>query len=87
MTPAEQIRSNIAELQSALLAAHPQIPTLLRTIHKQLAADPAVVTILTEEEVGIIVSGLKRQTAVEIVTKSKPASKTSKIKSMTLDDL
>ena len=86
MQPIEQIKSNILELQEALLKAHPQMPTLLRTIHSQLREDPDCVTLLDEEEIGMIVSGLKRQTATEIAVAPSKA-KTQKIKSLSVDDL
>lgn len=87
MTPHEQIQNNILQLREALVSAYPQIPSLLQTIHRQLKADPEVTTLLTEEEISIVVNGLKRQTATELVTKTSSAAKTSRIKSVTADDL
>ncbi len=87
MTPHEQIQSNILELQQALIAAHPTMPTLLRTIHASLKANPDVVTLLTPEEIGIVVTGLKRQTNIEIISKATPASKKAKMATISTDDL
>ncbi len=87
MSPQEQIKSNILELQNALLNAHPSMPTLLRTIHSQLKQNPDCVTLLEAEEIGIIVTGLKRQTGIEITTKSSTVSKAKRISSVSLDDL
>jgi hypothetical protein len=87
MTPHEQIQANILNLQNALFAAHPTMPQLLRQIHTQLKADPDVVTLLGEKEIAIIIEGLKRQTATELVVNSKPAAKTARIKSVSVDDL
>lgn len=86
MTPAEQIREQIAQLQQQLLTAHPMMPTLLQTIHKQLADNPEVVTILSEEEVGAIVNGLKQHTKTVIAT-SIAKTKTKSAKSIGLADL
>ena len=87
MTPAEQVKESIATLQSQLLSSHPQLPVLLSQIHKQLKADPELVTILSEEECGIIVSGLKKQTATEISTTALKKAGKKSLKSITLSDL
>lgn len=76
MTPAEQLKEQVAQLESQLLSAHPMIPALLRTIHTQIKSDPELVTVLSEEDISIIVKGLSRQTNTEIAstalkTKSK----------------
>ena len=84
MTPAEQLQENILALQSKLLAVAPDMPVLLRSIHNQIKADPELVTLLSEEEIGIIVTGLKKQTATEIAT---TAAKKKSAKSITLTDL
>jgi len=77
-----EIQMKIAELQEALLSAHPTMPLLLREIHKKLQADPAQVTLLSEEEISVIVSGLKLQTNVELASeKSKSSSSAAKTKS------
>jgi len=75
-----EIQMKIAELQEALLNAHPTMPLLLREIHKKLQADPATVTLLTEEEIAVIVSGLKLQTNVELANASKSGSTAAKTK-------
>lgn len=84
MTPAEQCREKILELQSALVSAHSQMPVLLRLIHQQLKQDPEIVTILTEQEISVIVSGLKKQTNTEI---SAAVMKSGKRKVITEDDI
>ncbi len=73
------IRTKIADLQSQLLTQHPQLPMLLRDIHKSLKEDPAVVTMLDPEEIGIIVSGLLKQTQTVIATKSASSKKKTAI--------
>jgi restriction endonuclease S subunit len=81
-----QIKEKIASLQEQLLSQHPQMPTLLREIHATLKSYPEQVTLLSEEEICTIVSGLKKQTATEIATTALKSNKKS-IKSMTLADL
>ena len=85
-TTPEQIRMSIAELQQCILAAHPRLPVLLRDIHKVLKSDPDCVTLLSEEDIGIIVSGLKIQTKTEI-TASTLKKKASNLKNTSLEDL
>lgn len=89
MTPIEQLQEKVASLQSALLAQHPAMPGMLREIHTQLKADAELVTLLSEEEIGTIVSGLMRQTQTQIVTgTAAKAAATKKLKSgITLDDI
>jgi len=87
LSTADQLREQIAQLQSALTTANPGMPTMLRTIHRALAGDKAIVTLLTPDEVGILVSSLMKQTntiiAADIVkSKGKKFSK-----SVSVDDL
>ena len=70
---AYQLQEKIGSLQQALLTAHPTMPVLLREIHKQLRADPELVTVLTDDEIGILVNGLKKQVGVELVTTAPKA--------------
>lgn len=69
------IQDNIKELQEALLTAHPEMPSLLRKIHTKLKQDPALVTLLTEDEIVQVINGLTVQTNVQFAS---PASKTAK---------
>lgn len=81
-----ELRIKVAELEAALLSAHPMIPVLLRTIHNQLKKDPEIVTLMTEEEIGVVVNALKVQTKTEITTtlaKQSSTSVTAKIKKAT----
>lgn len=80
------IKEQIESLNQALLSQHPQMPSLLRDIWKTLKANPDQVTLLEEEEIGIIVNGLKKQTATEIATNALK-TKTKSIKSLSLADL
>lgn len=86
MTTAEQVKQQIAELSAALQASHPQMPTLLRTIHSSLKQDPELVTALSEEEICAIVTGLKKHTQLELVSATM-AKKGKSMKSMSVADL
>lgn len=82
-----EVREKLAQLEEGLLSATPNIAVLLRDIHRNLKADPDVVTLLTEEECSILVRGLKKQTSTSIATtatKRKPKKALSK---MTVSDL
>lgn len=65
-TTPEAIAMQIAELDQLIKAAHPRMPMLLRDIHTILKSDPDNVTLLSEEDIGVIVSGLKLQTKTVI---------------------
>lgn len=86
MNQAEQLQESIATLQQALLDSNPGMPMMLRTIHTALRKDPAIVTLLTDEECGTIVAGLMKQTATVIAAGAAKPSK-SKLKGITLDML
>ena len=85
-----QLQQSVLALQESILSQHPKLPVLLKEIHDALAAQPENVTLASEEEIAIIVQGLKIQTGVEFAasaTKSPAAAKSqvSKIKSLGAD--
>jgi hypothetical protein len=83
-----ELKEKVAALQSAILAAHPTMPVLLRTIHTLLKKDPENVTLLSEEDISVIVSGLKKQTLTEITTAAlNKGTGTKSLKKLTLLDL
>ena len=85
-TQALLVQEKLASLEVALLERLPEMPTLLRDIHKQLKKDPEMVTLLSEEECAILVEGLKRQTNTAIST-SALKTKTKAQSKMTVADL
>ena len=64
----QSLQIKIASLQEAILVSHPRLPILLKEIHTLLKNDPEIVTLMSEEDISVIVSGLKRQTATELVS-------------------
>jgi hypothetical protein len=68
-----QIQEKLLTLQTAILEANPRMPSLLQEIHRSLKNDPAVVTLLSEEELSILIHGLKTHTTTTIVT-AKPTA-------------
>ncbi len=88
-TQYEIISSKITTLKDAILNAHPTMPVLLQEIHRNLKNDPALVTLLKEEVIAAIVSGLEKQTNTFIagtLTKSSTA-KNKALSKVTSDDL
>lgn len=82
-----EVREKLMALEQALLEQTPNMPVLLRDIHRTLKADPDVVTILTDEECSILVRGLKKQTSTEIATKAIKKGGKKAMSKMTVSDL
>jgi hypothetical protein len=82
-----EVKEKLAQLEALLVAGTPNIATLLRDIHRTLKQDPDVVTIMTEEECAILVSGLKQQTKTAIATKATSKSPKKAMSKMTVGDL
>lgn len=61
------LKMQLAELEQALLGKLPEFRTILRDIHSKLRADPDCVTAMSEDEIGVIVSGLIHHANVEII--------------------
>jgi len=89
ITEGFELKEKVGQLSQLILDKHPKMPTLLREIHTTLRQYPEQVTLLTEEEISVIVSGLAVQTNTAFVEKAtKPAaakSLTAKIKSLGAD--
>lgn len=82
-----EVREKLAALEQSLLEQTPNMPTLLRDIHRVLKADDSIVTLLSEEECSTLVRGLKKQTNTEIATTAIKKAPKKALKSLTLDDL
>lgn len=84
-----ELKEKVASLATLILDKHPKMPTLLREIHTTIRSYPEQVTLLSEEEISIIVSGLAVQTNTAFAAAAtKPAaakSVTAKIKSLGVD--
>lgn len=87
MTPTEQIQEKLLSLQEAIATANPRMPVLLQEIHRAVKNDPACVTVLSEDELAILVLGLKTHTAVSIVTTAPKAAAKRSLSKVTTDDL
>lgn len=73
--PSFELQEKVAALSQAILDRHPTMPTLLSEIYKTLRAQPENVTLMSEEDIKIIVSGLKIQTSTNFaVSVTKPSA-------------
>ena len=87
LSVADQLREQIAQLQNALVASNPGMPTMLRTIHTALRNDKDIVTILSPEEIGTVVAGLMKQTNTVIAAGIVKSSSKKSGKNISVDDL
>jgi hypothetical protein len=78
MTQEEHIVLKIAELEQALLSAHPQMPMYLKQIHQELLKAPELVHIMTNEQRSVLIKALEKQTATSIFAALKPKKPTAK---------
>lgn len=85
----EQISQRISELQTKMQTKAPGFESLLQVIHRNLANDPEVVTLLSEEQIGAIFAGLSSMKGI-VIAEATGKSKTStgkKLKDISLGDL
>ena len=79
--PAEgfALKEKVAELSEVLLSRHPRMPMLLKEIYVALHKQPENVTLMTPEEVQIVVNGLKVQTQTEFAASATKPSATKSL--------
>ena len=87
MTPHESMSLKIAELSASVQAKLPNMPTLLRDIHSILKNDSELVSVLSPQEVGVIVGGLSLQTQTTITTSVLSGGKGKSLKKVSIDDI
>lgn len=84
----QQVSDKILDLETAIKTAHPQMPVLLNEIWKTLITYPECVTLLSEEQIEEIVSGLEKQTDVDLANITvKSATKGKKSGPVSASDL
>ncbi len=76
----------ITALEFSVKERAPNLPILLSEIKEILLQDPEQVTIMTEEQIAVIMSGLSAQTQTYITTKIATGTKKG-LKNITLDDI
>lgn len=84
MTPAELFKERLAKLQEVLISnTNEALPRVLADIKQSILQDPEQVTIMSEEEIGLVVSGLIKQTGIAITPVKKKATS---LKAIAADD-
>lgn len=85
---ASEVQNKIQELQERLVTAHPTMPVLLQEIHNLLKQQPDNVTLLSDEQINVIVSGLLRSTNTVLAAKTIAKRATKKVsQALSLSDL
>ena len=75
------IKEKVEDLKAKILAKHPNMPILLQEIHTALLQNPDQVTLLSEEEIAVIVSGLEVHTNTHLMTAAATKAPTKNVKS------
>lgn len=85
---AQKLHEKIEQLRTLLTQEHPGYASLLKDIHSTLSKQPDNVTLLKDEEIGVIVSAAVREAGLQVSAKaaSKKTS-TKSLKGLTLEDL
>ncbi len=81
----EPFKMKLAELEQQLEDQVPGFAFTLRDIHRTLAQDANIITILSEDEISLIVKGLARQMDTTVVVAKK--SSTKRTQPVNADDL
>lgn len=76
----DHIQSRIVLLKEALETENPQLPILLREVHATLKQQPENVTLLSEDEIAIIVAGLSKHTKTHLAGSVLKTAKTKSAK-------
>ena len=87
MCPATPIRNRIKLLRHQLDSNIPGFDKILREIHAAISKDPDTVHLLSEEEIGTIVSGLCKRKDIILVDATAKKSKGKAKEKFELDDL
>lgn len=87
MNKETQLHEQILVLKDLLLKQHPQMPTLLQQLHHNIKKDEDLAMILSEEELGVIVEGLKAHANIQIATNVMKKTGSRSMKDISLDDL
>lgn len=82
-------KMKLGELEDKLNEQVPGFAFLLKEIHQSLSNDPNVVTIMSEDEIGIVVAGLSRHMDVTITPAKSGSgrSKSGRTQPISADDL
>lgn len=81
------IKEQLAALDEALEKKITNVAAILRPLHANLKKDPALVTLLTDEECSIIARGLAVQTNTNITTKLITSKRPKALSKVSVSDL
>lgn len=86
--PIYKVMDRLDKIQDTMLRNDPELRTHLKEIHKLCKEYEELAHILTPEQIGVLMKGMQKYTAISIVTESA-AKKTSskKLGKLTTDDL
>lgn len=84
---AERIKAQIVQLQEQLATRAPGYESLLHTIHRNLAEDPDIAHLLSDDEIGVIVAGLTKKAGVVLAEKELKKMKAGKGGKVDMSDL
>lgn len=87
MTPIELIRMQIAKIDEHLGDKSQKLPYLLKEIRESLQQDDETVSLLTEEEIGIIVKGMSQAANIAVGKSLVKKTKASDLKNISIDSL
>lgn len=76
------LRERVEALRTAILEQHPRMPTLLAEIHSALHKQPENVTLLSEDDLAVLVQGLIKQTNTEFAKAAVSGKGTGATKSL-----
>lgn len=83
-----KVYEDLCSLEQQLVENIPTFVSTLRDIHRAQAQDPNIVTIMTPEEIGVILTGLRKHMAVEVIApKAKTKSTTARLKNLDDSDI
>ncbi len=83
--PLLKVIERMSEVEKRLNAADPEISTHMKAIWQQLQEYEDLAHLLTPAQVGVLMKGMQKHTAISLVVESKSSSKKSK--KVTADDL
>jgi len=84
---AQRLIDMVSTLQQRLQLTTPGYESILHQIHQTLAVDEALTHMLTEEQVGVIVSGLTRHKQVLLVEETTKKAGKKALSKTTAEDL
>lgn len=73
-----QLQTNMQNLEKALLASDPQMPSYLKESHRVLITHPESVHLLDDEEIRLLVDAAQKFTDTQIITALAKTKSTSK---------